>query len=193
MEVALWLVLFRGFCGSHSPSASRVRDVELGKHVAGRQGHALEVSRVPRAEDHSPVVRVVAKLVDDLGQLVDALAGIVCLCIHVLGAKVPPLKTIDGAQVTDLAVGQADAVEELAGPIAVPDLDTDVVEGYGGCVALDEPEELGDDGAEEDPFCCEQREDGAAVVVELELEALGCENRQGAGAGAGEGGQSVST
>jgi hypothetical protein len=89
-------------------------------------------------------------------------------------------------------VGQADAVEELAGPIAVPDLDTDLVEGEGGCVALDEPEELGDDGAEEDPFCCEQREDGAAVVVELELEALGCENRQGAGAGAGGGGDKAS-
>lgn len=192
VEVALWLVFFRGFSGANAPSASGVRDVELGKHVAGRQGHALEVSRIPGAEDHSPVVRVGAKLVDDLGQLVDALAGVVCLCVDVLGAKVSPLEAVDGAQVTDLAVGQADAVEELAGPIAVPDLDADVVEGEGGCVALDEPEELGDDGTEEDPFCCEQREDGAAVVVELELEALGCENRQGAGAGAG-GEQSVST
>lgn len=96
----------------------------------------------------------------------------------------PPLKAVDGAQVADLAVGESDAIEELAGPVAVPDLDADVAEGGRGCVALDEPEELGDDGAEEDSLCGEQGKDGAAVVVELELEAWGCENGQGTGAGA---------
>lgn len=108
---------------------------------------------------------------DDLGQLVDALAGVVGVGVDVLGAKVPPLEAVDGAQVADVAVRQADAVEELAGAVAVPDLDADVAEGLGRGVALDEPEELGDDGAEEDALRGEEGEDRPAVIVELELEA----------------------
>lgn len=184
VEVALGLVLLCRFLGALSPSSSGVRYVELGKHVAGRQGHALKVLWVPRAEDHSAVVGAVAQLVDDFGQLVDAPAGVVGLGIDVLCAKVPPLEAVDGAQVADLAVGEPHAVEELAGAVAVPDLDADVAEGRGRGVALDEPEELGDDGAEEDSLRGEQGEDGAAVVVELELEAGGSEDGQGARAGA---------
>lgn len=184
MEVALWLALLCRFLGALSPSSPGIGDVELGKHVAGRQGHALKVLWVPCAEDHSAVIRVVAELVDDLGQLVHALAGVICLCVDILGAKVPPLEAVDGAQVADVAVREPDAVEELAGPVAVPDLDADVAEGGGGGVALDEPEQLGDDGAEEDSLCGEEGEDGAAVVVELELEAWGRENGQGTGASA---------
>lgn len=187
VEVALWLVLLRGLGGVDAPAAARVRDVELGEHVARRQGHALEVARVPRAEDHPPVVGVGAQLVDDLGQLVDTLARVVSAGVDVLGAKVPPLEAVDGAQVADVAVRQADAVEELAGAVAVPDLDADVAEGLGRGVALDEPEELGDDGAEEDTLRGEEGEDRAAVVVELELEAWGGEDGQGSCSCAGGG------
>lgn len=88
-------------------------------------------------------------------------------------------------------MGEAHAVEELAGAVAVPDLDADVAEGGGGGVALDEPEELGDDGAEEDSLGGEQGEDGAAVVVEIEFEAGRGEDGQGAGAGAVKYGLSV--
>lgn len=184
MEVALGFVLLCRFLGVLSPSSSGVGYVELGKHVTGRQSHALKVLWVPCAEDHSAVVGAVAQLVDDFGQLVDALAGVVCLSIDILCAKVPPLEAVDGAQVADVTVGEPHAVEELAGTVAVPDLDADVAEGGGGGVALDEPEELGDDGAEEDSLCGEQGEDGAAVVVELEFEAGGSEDGQGAGTGA---------
>lgn len=184
MEVTLGLILLCRFLGSLSPSSSGIGNVELGKHVTGWQSHALKILWVPGAEDHSAVVGSVAQLVDDFGQLVDALAGVVCLGIDILGAKVPPLKAVDGAQVADVTVGEANAVEELAGAVAVPDLDADVAEGGGGGVALDEPEELGDDGAEEDSLGGEQGEDGAAVVVELEFEAWGCEDGQGTGAGA---------
>lgn len=184
MEVTLGLVLLCWLFGSLSPTSPGVGDVELGKHVAGRQGHALKVFGVPCAEDHSAVVRVVAELVNDLGQLVDALAGIVGLCVDIFGAKVAPLEAVDGTQVAGLTMSEPDAVEELAGSVAVPDLDVDVAEGGGGGVALDEPEEFGNDGAEEDSLGGEQGEDGAAVVVELEFEAWGCENGQGTGAGA---------
>jgi len=67
---------------------------------------------------------------------------------------VAPLEPIDRAQVALFAMRQADAVEEGAAAVAVPDLDALRGEGEGGRAAGDEPEELGDDGAEEDAFCC---------------------------------------
>lgn len=66
---------------------------------------------------------------DDLGELVDALACVVRLCVDVFRAKVSPLEAIDGAEIADFAVGEADAVEELAGAVAVPDLDAGLTEG----------------------------------------------------------------
>lgn len=80
-----------------------------------------------------------------------------------------PLEAVDGAQIALGTVRQAQLVEELAGSIAIPDFDSDFAERVRGCVALDEPEQFGDDGASEDAFCREKREDGTAVVVELEF------------------------
>ena len=137
--------------------------------MARGQGHLLQVRRVPRRQDDPPVIGVVLELVDDLGQLVDALPRVVRLRIDVLGAKVPPLKAVDGAQVADLAVGEADAVQELARPVAIPDLDARLAQREGGCVGLDEPEELGDDGPGEDALGGEQGQDGCAVTVKSEL------------------------
>lgn len=65
----------------------------------------------------------------NLLQLVDALARVIRLGIDVLGAKVPPLKPVNGAQVADLAVRQTQVVEELARAVAVPDLDAGFTEG----------------------------------------------------------------
>lgn len=42
--------------------------------------------------------------------------------VNVLGSKVPPLKAIDGSQVTHLAVRQATLIEKLARAIAVPNV-----------------------------------------------------------------------
>jgi hypothetical protein len=78
-------------------------------------------------------------------------------------------------------MGQAELVEELARPVAVPDLDALLAERERRCVALDEPEELEDDGAVEDSFRREEGQDGTAVVVEFELEA-GSEDGYRAGA-----------
>lgn len=150
--------------------ASGVGDVELGKHVARREDHLVHVGGVPGGKDQATVVRVGAQLVDNLGELVDSLARVVRLGVDVLGAKVPPLEAVHGAEVADLAVGEAQVVEELAGAVAVPDLDAGLAEAGGGCVALDEPEELGDDGAGEDALGGEEGEDRGAVSVEGELE-----------------------
>ena len=49
-------------------------------------------------------------------------------------------------------MGKAYAVEVFAGAISVPDFDAGGREWEGGCGARNEPEEFGDDGAEEDAF-----------------------------------------
>jgi hypothetical protein len=96
-------------------------------------------------------------------QLVNSLSGVICLGIHVLGTKVPPLEAVDGTKVADFAVGETEVVEEFARPIAVPDLDAGFAEGEGGCFAFDEPQELEDDCSREDSFCGEEGQDWAAV------------------------------
>ena len=130
----------------------RKRNVKLRKHMTRRQGHLAQIRRVPRAQDDPPVVRLVLQLVNDLRQLIDPLARVIRLRIHVLGAEMPPLETIDGSQVSDFSVREADAVEVLAAAVAVPDLDARFRERQGRSRAGDKPEELGDDGAEKDPL-----------------------------------------
>jgi hypothetical protein len=95
------------------------------------------------------------------------------------------LEAVHGAEVADLALGQAQVVEELARAVAVPDLDALRGERVRGGVARDEPEELGDDGFGEDALGGEEREDRGAVAVEGELEGARREDGVGACAGAG--------
>ena len=76
----------------------------------------------------------------------------------------PPLEPIHGSQITNLAMRETHAVEKFAGAVAVPDLDACFREREEGCAAGDEPEEFGDDGAEEDAFCGEEGEDGGVGV-----------------------------
>lgn len=60
-------------------------------------------------------------------------------------------------------MGEAIGVEKVAGAITVPDLDSLGGQWERGGAACDEPEEFGDDGAEEDTFGGEKREDEGAV------------------------------
>jgi hypothetical protein len=75
----------------------------------------------------------------------------------------PPLEAVHGTEVAYSSVRQADGIKVLARSVAVPDLDAGGGEGEGGCGAGDKPEEFGDDGAQEDAFCCEEGEDGRPV------------------------------
>lgn len=75
----------------------------------------------------------------------------------------PPLESVDGAQVTLRTVCESDAVKVGARAVAVPDLNARFREGEGGGRAADEPEEFGEDGPEEDTLGCEERENGGAV------------------------------
>ena len=149
MEVTLRF----GLVGGGVVPRPGVGHVELGKHVAGGQDHLGEVLGVPRAEDQTTVEGVRLEGVDDALELVVPLVRVVRLGVDVVGAEVAPLEAVDGAEVTDFAVCEAQVVEELAGAVAVPDFDAFGREGEGGGGALDEPEEFGDYGAGEDAFC----------------------------------------
>lgn len=93
-----------------------------------------------------------SQLVHHLGQLVDALARVIRPGVDVGRAEMPPLEAVDGAEVADGAVREPDAVEIRPAAVAVPDLDAGGGQRDGGGAAGDEPEELGDDGAEKDAF-----------------------------------------
>lgn len=54
-------------------------------------------------------------------------------------------------------------VQELAAAVTVPDFDACFREGDGGGASGDEPEELGDDGTQENAFGGEEGEDGDRV------------------------------
>ncbi len=168
------------------------RNVKLGKHMARRQGHLPEIRRVPRAQDDSAVVRLVLQFFDHLSQLVNALARVVRLRIHILGSEVAPLKAVDGAEVSLRPISEADGVEVSTGAVAVPYFDAGGGEGDGGGGARDKPEEFGDDGAEEDAFGGQKGEDadwgggrvgGVGGAREGEAERGGGEEGEGAGAG----------
>lgn len=121
-----------------------------------------------------------------LCQLVDALPRVVCLGVHVLGAEVPPLEAVNRTKVTLNAVCQTDTVEVSARSVAIPDLDAGAGEGEGGGGAANEPEELGEDGAEEDALGCEEGENGrAAGGGEGEFQGRGREDGDGACASPG--------
>lgn len=144
--------------------------------MARRQDHKLEVLGVPSTKNHAAVVRVRAELVHDLGELVDALARVVCVAVGVFGAKVAPLEAVDGAQVAHLAVLQSQPVQELTAAVAVPDLDPGVAQGLRRRRARHEPQQLEDHGPREDALRRQQREDWRAVLVEGELEGARCED-----------------
>lgn len=138
----------------------RKTDIELRKHVTRRQRHDLQIRRVPRAQDDASVIRRLLQLPHDVCELVDALSGVVRIGVYVGRAEVSPLEAVDGAKVALGARRESDAVEVGARAVAVPDLDPGAGEVDGGGGAAYEPEELGEDGAEEHAFGCQEGEDG---------------------------------
>mmetsp|Transcript_125011 Transcript_125011/g.399693 ORF Transcript_125011/g.399693 Transcript_125011/m.399693 type:complete len:412 (-) Transcript_125011:138-1373(-) len=142
----------------HQAGQLAVGDVELAEHVARRQSHLVQIRRIPRSQQNPPVCRILLDLANALCQLVNPLTCVVGVHVHVLRAEVAPLEAVDRAQVSLLAVGQTPVVQELAGAIAIPDLDALVREVLAVRVTLDEPQQLLQHTAPKDPFGREQRE-----------------------------------
>ncbi|KAI6761045.1 hypothetical protein HG531_001598 [Fusarium graminearum] len=61
-------------------------------------------------------------------------------------------------------------IEKFARAVSIPDLDTGLTETLGRGVTLNEPEELGNDGASEDTLRGKEGENGGPVVVEGEFQ-----------------------
>jgi hypothetical protein len=75
--------------------------------VAWRESHQVEVGRIPCAEEDAPVGWVLLDLADDLGQLVDALTGIIALGVDIGCPKMSPLEAVDRSEVALLAVTES--------------------------------------------------------------------------------------
>jgi hypothetical protein len=147
---------------ARQPAGSAVvgrRHVELEERVARRERHGGQVGDVPGADDVAPGVGVGLQRLDDLGELVDRLAG--------RRRPAAPLVPVDR---TELAVG--------VGPL-VPDGDAVLAQPRGVGVATDEPEQLPDDRPEVDLLGGDEREPLGEVEAHLVPEHA---ERAGAGA-----------
>ena len=88
--------------------------------MTGRQGHVVQVSWVPRRHDNATILGIVLNLVNAFHELIDTLSSVIRVHIHVFGTEVPPLKSVNRSQVTDLAMRQATLVQKFTRAIAIP-------------------------------------------------------------------------
>ncbi len=144
-----------------------VVDVELAEHVAGRQGHLVEIDGVPGGQDDPAIGGVGLDLADDIAELVDALARVVVVHGAIGGAEMSPLESVDGSEITFFAMCQSAGIQKLAGSIGVPDMDVFVAEGLDVGVTADEPEQFFGDPAPEDAFGGEEGKRFAQIEAEL--------------------------
>ena len=107
---------------------------------------------------------------DQLLQLIHALALIVGVHILVLGPEVAPLEAVDGPEVIDLSVSEAEMIQERPAAIAFPNFYVlfptlkALLEQVAVGLAFDEPEQLLDDASPEHIFRGHEREGLAEVV-----------------------------
>ena len=90
--------------------------------MAWGQGHLVQVERVPRGQHDAAVLGRAPDGRDARLQLVDPLARVVRVGAGILCAKVSPLEAIHGAEIPLTVARQPTAIEELPGPIPIPDM-----------------------------------------------------------------------
>mmetsp|Transcript_9406 Transcript_9406/g.22222 ORF Transcript_9406/g.22222 Transcript_9406/m.22222 type:complete len:465 (-) Transcript_9406:138-1532(-) len=97
--------------------------VELAQQMTGRECHFLQSGWIPSAHENPTIFWIVANLVNAVGQLIDTLTFVISVHVLVFGPKMPPLKAIDGSQVTLLPVSQSTLFQEFLAGIAIPNMD----------------------------------------------------------------------
>jgi hypothetical protein len=152
-----------------------VLDVELKQRVAGRQRHLGRLGRVPRGDDVAATPGVLAQLVHQPRDLVDAVGRVGAVGLFG-GAEGPPLVPVDGAEV---ARGATEARALLgAGPV-VPDRNTGGLQRRHVGLAAQKPQQLVQDRPQMQPLRGQQREPTAQIEAHLVAEDP---ERAGAGA-----------
>ena len=125
----------------HHQRELSVRDEELEQRVARGQGCRVELSRVPGGHDVAAARRSLADAADDVGELIDVPA--------VRRDPIAPLLTVVPPGVA-VEASLVDPVRRVG--VAVPDARAEGVQLVHVGAAGDEPEQLGEDRAERQPF-----------------------------------------
>lgn len=138
--------------------------VELEEAVAGREGHFVELGRIPCGDDVAAGGGVVLDGFDDSGDLiyiihlctypVYACAVIAAIC-HAELFPITPLRTIHRSEISVLVCP------------SVPDVNAFFDECIDVCVATDHPKEFGHDTAPKDFLGGDERESVCEVEAEL--------------------------
>ena len=79
--------------------------------------------RIPCTHDDPSVIWGILDFIDNVGQLIDPLSGIVTVTINILRSKMSPLKPIHGSQIPHLAMLQPNTIKILSRSISVPNFD----------------------------------------------------------------------
>ena len=108
-----------------SPTTAGIErlDVELSEEMTWRQGHEMEMGGIPGGQDDPSIIGMISQPIENMLQLIDALAGIIRLSIEVGGAEMTPLEAIDRTEITLDSIVEADGVQIGARTVTVPDLD----------------------------------------------------------------------
>ena len=139
-----------------------IGNVKLAKHVAGGQCHFLQIGRIPGGHNDAPILWSILDFPNAIGQLVDALPGVIRVHVNVGGTKVSPLEAIDRSQVSNFAMRQSSLVEEFSRAISIPNMNSLVGKVIAIGVSADEPQELFGDAPPKGAFGGEERQSAVA-------------------------------
>lgn len=130
----------------------RETDVELAEDMARWQSHLFESGRIPSREKDPAVVWVGLECMDDVSNLIIALASVIGVTIDVFGAEMTPLEPINGTQIAFASVGESQRVQILSRTIAVPDMNALFGQLVTVSATRHKPQQFFQDSLEKHPF-----------------------------------------
>lgn len=135
--------------------------------MAGRKSHLRDLHGIPGCHYDATVGWVNFDALDNLLELIDALASVVVVACSIFSTKVSPLEAINRTQVANLTTLETSRVEELTGAVAIPDSDVLCLQQFGIGGAFYKPEELLGNCAPKHSLGCEQRDLIAKIETHL--------------------------
>ena len=130
---------------------------------------------IPRTEQQTAIARIRLDLLNQSGQLIDALPSVVRVTVHVFGAKVPPLKAVDRTEIALLPTLETVQLEKLQRAVRIPDVHTLLGQLLAVGRAGDEPEQLLGDRFEVHLLGGQQRE---SVLTDREKQTISRQSKR---------------